>query len=223
MTLARGRVLRRAELESEPETVVLGARCPGAQSGELPRGRLITRAEQEAHRRASEIIARAEGRAADVAAKSVRALAEQHFMARTEARAVALADLAALGARLTRREATSDEQALDRIVAIARVLAERLIGAELALDEHRVLDLAREVLTDVRGARQVVLEANPEDARVLRQYLSRVVPDEPCDVMADEALCRGDLRLRTEVGVVESHLGERLELLAEKLLEGIRS
>ncbi len=60
----------------------------------------------------------------------------------------------------------------DRAIAMAVALAERLLGASLALDPALIADLARAVLDEARGARRAVIEAHPLDADELRRGLT---------------------------------------------------
>jgi flagellar biosynthesis/type III secretory pathway protein FliH len=104
------------------------------------------------------------------------------------------------------------------------LLAERLLGQALSLSPDLVQGLARQALAEVRAARRVRLVANPEDVPGLAASISNFDPEGRVhDVVADADLARGDLRLETELGTVNAHVGEELPRLAARLREALRS
>jgi flagellar assembly protein FliH/type III secretion protein L len=102
-------------------------------------------------------------------------------------------------------------------------LAERLLGAALALDPSRIRELARGVLEEARGARRAIVEAHPLDAEELRTRLSADGLDlQSLEVRSDEALARGELRLHTDLGTIDARLTPRFERLAAALRDALR-
>ena len=168
---------------------------------------------EEAHREARQLIERAE-----------QAAAEAKLQAEAKARADASASLAARAIALRSRELASAEHTLHRQIELGRVLAERILGEELRLDESRIVALARQALSEARGARQIVLEAHPDDARLLEQSLARLpLQVGTLRVQADPARPRGDLQIVTELGVLDASLGPQLERLTLKLRESLEA
>ncbi len=86
---------------------------------------------------------------------------------RNEAAKVAAAWLA-----LRAREEQIAEQDLDRAVALAAALAERLIGASLDVAPAKIALLAKQALTEARGARRAVIDAHPDDAATLIRHVA---------------------------------------------------
>jgi flagellar biosynthesis/type III secretory pathway protein FliH len=218
MTLRRGRVIR-AEAAAEGRPVLL------AGPSEAQRARL-TREEVEAHQNADRIVHIALTRA-DAILAGARAEAEK--AAREAARAAAegeQAKLAAAWLAMRAAEAKRDERDLERAVTLATVLAERLVGRALALDPTVVASLAREALGEARGARRVRLEAHPDDVAQLRAELAAAGLGTPSgvavDVIANDALARGDLTVHTELGTLDARLQPRLERLAAALRDALR-
>ncbi len=214
MTLTRGRVLRGAT-EAEPIAVPPPAR--------LPHGRRVERPIVDAERRSAEIVARAEARAREIIAEAHREVADLRLRVESEARAEAAATIAAKAVALARLEAATDERSLDRSVELARVLAERLLGEALALDPERVSGLARQALAEARGARTVRIVAHPEDAAILRRDSGSLGLDPSAvSVTEDPNRARGQLRLDTDIGVLDAEIGPQLERLAKRLRETLR-
>lgn len=184
------------------------------------KARLVLRPELEAEARAKDIVARAEHEASAILDQAERAASGVRLIAEAEGRANGAASVAAQALKLAALEKELDSRHLDRTIALARLLAERLIGAELSANPERITELARTALRETGGARQVVIHAHPEDARVLeatREILG--LPVDAVRVQPDVARGRGSLRLDTEIGVLDAELAPQLERLSLKLRE----
>jgi flagellar biosynthesis/type III secretory pathway protein FliH len=170
---------------------------------------------QEARSQAETIVLRAREQATIAAAEATREAQEQ-----------AEASVAAQWLALRAAEATRVDRDIDRIVAVSIALAERLLGAALELDPARVVDLARAVIAEARGARRIAIEAHPLDAEALRKELDHVegsgLDKLTIEVRPDEALARGELRLQTDMGTIDAKLAPRLERLAPALRDAFR-
>jgi flagellar biosynthesis/type III secretory pathway protein FliH len=169
------------------------------------------RIEQEARARAEAILAEAR-------VQAVAAGEQARDAAREEAHARAIAQWVAV-----RRVEDARLQAdTDRAVALAVVLAERLVGAALEVDPARIATLAQGVLAEARGARRATLEAHPVDAQHLREQLGTLgLAAGSLDVRDDPSLARGALRLHTDVGTLDAQLAPRLERLAVALRDAL--
>ncbi|HEY0468797.1 MAG TPA: FliH/SctL family protein, partial [Polyangiaceae bacterium] len=216
MKLGLGRVIKaedlttavRAPLEIEDKT--------------LPRGQLVRREVLAAAERARALIAAAEAQAAKFTRDAEQAAAELRLRAEAEARADAAAKIAVRALALRHHEVQADERALDRSVELARLLAERLLGESLRVAPEQVTALARKALSEARGARRITLVAHPEDAKLLEVSLPALGLDAAvAQVRADPARSRGNLRIETEIGVLDAELAPQLERLALKLRESL--
>lgn len=186
----------------------------------LPRGKVVGREVLAAEERARAILARAEERAALIVREAEARAAELKLRAEAEGRADAAASLAAKALALHAREAESAERQLDRAVELARILAERLLGEELALAPERIVALAREALLQARGARKVTVVAHPEDAVRLEAALASFGSlSEVTRVVSDPRRPRHSLRLETDIGTLDADIAPQLERLALKLRE----
>ncbi|HTA92491.1 MAG TPA: FliH/SctL family protein [Polyangiaceae bacterium] len=217
MKLSLGRVVKaealadaaRLDLEIEEKT--------------LPRGQIVRREVLEAAERARRLLADAERRASDIVGDAERAAAELRLQAEAEGRADAAAKVAARALALRHHEARADERTLDRSVELARLLAERLLGESLRVAPEQVIALAKQALAEARGARRISLVAHPDDARILEQSLPSLGLDPAtAKVRADATRSRGNLRIETEIGVLDAELAPQLERLALKLRESLR-
>jgi flagellar biosynthesis/type III secretory pathway protein FliH len=151
-----------------------------------------------------------------------RAAAELRLRAEAEGRADAAAKIAARALALRHHEACADERALGRSVELARLLAERLLGESLRVAPEQVTALAKQALGEARGARRISLVAHPEDARILEQNLLALGLDpSTARVRADAQRTRGNLRIETEIGVLDAELAPQLERLSLKLRESL--
>jgi type III secretion system HrpE/YscL family protein len=214
--LSRGRVLKAADATSQTPLSALPA--------ELERRRAVLRRERaEAHAEAQAILDAARAQAERVLntardeAKSVRDAAEQDGFERGRARAAEEA------LQWAQAQAAADEQAQGRVVEMARLLAERLLGSALELEPQRVSQLALEVLSEVRGARRVRLFCHPSATALVERALSTAkLGSLAVEVREDEQLQLTDSRLETDVGVLDARLTTRLDLLCRALSERVR-
>ena len=139
-----------------------------------------------------------------------------------EAREDEIARLAAVALHLEARERTYGEAELVRAVDLARLLAERVVGAELALSPERVGQMAAELLGSARGARTARILACREDAAALRETFAAVgLPLGTVTIEEDPTLLRGSLVLESDVGTLDGRLEVRLHRLSRALLEAL--
>ena len=188
----------------------------------LPRGYVVRREVLDAADRAHALLANAEARAGRILAEAEQGAAELRLRAEAEARADAAAKVAARALALRHHESRADERALDRSVELARLLAERLLGESLRVAPEQVVALAKQALSEARGARRISLLAHPEDARILEHSLPALGLDpSTAQVRVDADRSRGSLRIETEIGVLDAELAPQLERLALKLRESL--
>jgi flagellar assembly protein FliH len=213
--MGKGRVLTR---EQAAEATPL-RRLALPERG-LPFGRVVPKAFVDASAEATRMLAKARVEAQRLVAAAERRAADLKLLAEAEARAEASAKLAAHALSLATHEAKADERALERTVSLARLLAERLLGASLAVAPEQVVTLARQALAEARGARRLSIVAHPEDAQLLSQALPSLgVAVETVRVVADGSRQRGSLRIETDIGVLDADLAPQLDRLALRLRE----
>jgi flagellar biosynthesis/type III secretory pathway protein FliH len=228
-SVVRGRIVR-GDAAASARPVL----APGPSRRQRAR---LSREQAEAHRDADRVI--------DLALTQSRTILDA---ARDESRKAAAeaareveekeqARLAAAWLALRAREEIRAESDLGRSIALARVLAERLLGRAIELDPALIQSIAREVLTELRGARRVRIEAHPLDADELRAHLAgaglwaplwapEAAPEAgpesaAATIVSSTDLARGSLIVHTDVGTLDAQLHPRLERLASALRDAI--
>jgi flagellar biosynthesis/type III secretory pathway protein FliH len=182
--------------------------------------RVLRKTLVDASERAEQVLANAEQRARELLRDAERDVSTLRLRAEDEGRARGYAEALSRLALVTRLEVEADQRGLERSIEIARILAERLIGGALTTDPSTVAGLASQVLTEVRGARQVELHVHPADVASLQEHQGRGLAG--LSIVADATCARGDFRAVTDVGTIEAKLGDRLDLLTAKLAEALR-
>lgn len=185
--------------------------------------KLVRRELLQAQAAAAEIVASAEKQAAASLQAATEAARGVEAEAKRRGYEEGLAEAARRAIHLVDEQQRDASRSVSRIVQLARLLAERLIGRSLQIDEATVRDMAMTLLGEVRGARRVQLTAHPEDARVIQGALDTRALAADVLVDADSGLARGDFRLVTDIGTLEGSLGSRVAVLAKKLEEGLES
>jgi flagellar biosynthesis/type III secretory pathway protein FliH len=213
--IARGRVILREQAEAAAPLPL-----PPSTPEPLRFGRVAPKALVDASAEATRLVSKARADAQQLLASAERKAADLKLRAEAEARAEASAKLAAHALSLASYEAKADERALDRSVALARLLAERLLGASLATSPEQVVSLARQALAEARGARRLSIVAHPEDAKLLNGSIASLgVALETVRILPDAARARGSLRIETDIGVLDADLAPQLDRLALRLRE----
>ena len=173
----------------------------------------IAREVLEARDEAARILAEARRQAEAVVASAAAA-------AGAEAREKEVARLAAGFLALREEEARRAERDVDRVIDLAVLLAERLVGEAIRVEPARVAELAASAIQEARGARRVRIEASPEDVPALREALGAV--EQIADIQPDPMLHRGSLVVHTDLGRIDARLQPQLTRLAEALREALR-
>ena len=212
MSERRGRVIRRSDAARATPLSAAAAIEPSAPSRVLPRKVVEAQAEAEA------LIRRAKAQARQIEARARSVADDLTLSQQARARADALSLVVAEAIALRRHKAQLASRVHEDSVAMARLLAERLLGEELRLDPSRIAALARETLREAAGARQAVIAACPEDAEHLRANFDNMdTLLESVSIEDDATLPSGTLRVETELGAIEADLGRQLDRLAAQL------
>lgn len=223
MTLRRARVLSNSDA-----TRALPAAQPAVDPSRgtvasPPRATILPRVVADAHARAEALVHKAREEARQILAQAEAAADDLILQQQARARADALCLVVGETLELRKRQAELSKNALDRSIGFATLLAERLLGEELEQKPERVRALARQALREAAGARQAVLIAHPRDAAELRAGLAGLGDLlDSLGIEEDPRLGRGQLRVETELGVIEADLRGQLQRLAaqlKKLLE----
>jgi flagellar biosynthesis/type III secretory pathway protein FliH len=77
-------------------------------------------------------------------------------------------------------------------------------------------------LAEARGARRVRLIAHPEDATLLQRSLPELGIDAAAlSIETDPSRARGNLRLETDIGVLDAELAPQLDRLVARLARSL--
>lgn len=183
-----------------------------------PRARILARQVAEARAEAARILEAARAQAQQIVERAEVTSKDLSVQHQARARADALALIVAHALTLEKREKELAESMLERSVGFATLLAERLLGEELEQRPERVRALARQALKEAAGARHALISANPRDAAELRSGLEGVAPLlDSVEIEDDPELSRGQLRVETEIGIIEADIRGQLDRLSAQL------
>ena len=190
--------------------------------------RRLDREVVSAHREAARLIANAHATVEAELLEGKRKVARVTEDAAKEAREKEIAKLAAAFLVLRGEEAARAERDLGQTTALAKMLAERLLGAELTLAPERVKELAAHALREARGARRAKIRACATDAQLLGTRLAELgaqlgIAEGAVEIVTDDTLGRGSLLLDTDLGVLDARLSPQLDRLTEALADVLRA
>lgn len=132
-------------------------------------------------------------------------------------------ELVAHWSRLRVYEQSHDIRAQQRTIELARLLAERLVHKQLELRPETIVDLANEALSMLDDRLRVVVRANTNDAKWLRERLihKQTRWANTLEVVEDPVQTSGNLRFELGQATLEANVGERLDRLINTLKEVI--
>lgn len=207
MSLPRARILRSATGARPELTRPYAVRLPAEVAA--------------AHAEAARIVARAEAEGHAVLMRAKETVDARAAIAAAEAREAELLRLVAVAARLEARERTLAEGEIERITLLARLLAERVIHAEVAASPATLGVMARELVAEARGARTVVVNVSPGDVLEVERAM-RVMGNAAVTVRADTTLGPGSMVVTSDVGTVDGRIEVLLPRLVSVLVEALK-
>jgi flagellar biosynthesis/type III secretory pathway protein FliH len=182
----------------------------------------------ERRRAAEDVVARAHAEA-----EQIRAAAQQAGFEAGRAEALAAAQPAAEAfAAAARQQSATVEDLTTRTDAAAVEqalrIADQALGAAVAADPERVLDVVRGALRRLVERERVLLLVHPDDLEIVRERVADLVGElggiEHCEVQAERRVARGGAVVRTEEGEVDATLDTKLararEVLEDELAAG---
>ncbi len=114
-----------------------------------------------------------------------------------------------------------EETVSQRLIQLALEIAHQLIGDEVNHDSRVVLTQVKQLLAqEALLTGKLTLTLNPQDLSSLEEYLSTLDDHPRWEVVADNCLPRGDCRLVSEEGELESALSTRWQALCERAQQG---
>jgi flagellar biosynthesis/type III secretory pathway protein FliH len=185
---------------------------------------LVKRVVLDAQDEAARLLAAAEEQAASIVATAEKRA--EHALLDAERRGLeqGVAQAAARALHIAKDAARVDTHALPRVIEIARMLSERMLGRAIELQPALLGELAFAALKEARAGHAVQFRCHPADVPVIEAaFTSTGLGTTAVDVVADPELGSGDFKLRSAAGVLEASLGGRLDLLCRALLEAPRA
>lgn len=159
----------------------------------------------------------AEGQAAEILEAARRAAEAERATMRAalteEAEAAARARLAAALIDVDRAREAAVAEARASALAIASVVARRIVGDALAAEPERVRAMVERATARVARARHTTVRVHPEDLPL--------VEDLPATCVGDDSLSRGDCVVESDLGEVDGRVETQIARLLAAL-EGAR-
>ena len=146
------------------------------------------------------------------------ALQEARLEGRSDGQAAALegaaAALEAAASQLEEQRSECLEEVTPLAVELALGIARRLVRAELAAERHDIEAIVRDVLAATGSGRTTTkIYVSPEDAARLSDVQLRAATE----VVADEAVSTGSVRVETPQGVLVRDIDECMQSVADRL------
>jgi flagellar assembly protein FliH len=161
---------------------------------------------------------------AEAAAIRERAYAEGYAAGLEEARdhtAPGAEALAAAAREVAALRASAADAAEAAAVDLALRIAEQALGAALAVQPERVLDVVRGALRRLMERERLLVLVNPEDLELVRAGMGALVAElggiEHVEVQAERRVLRGGAVVRTAEGDVDADLSTKLDRAREVL------
>jgi flagellar biosynthesis/type III secretory pathway protein FliH len=161
-------------------------------------------------------VAAAKAEAARVLEQAQRAATELHLQAAALGRADAVAELAARQMAFHERQLRGSQAQVQHSIALAKILAERLIGEALQLDDELVGRLAQQSLQQLRDRNALVVRAHPDDHPQISKQVA-LLGLKSVSLVADATLQRGELCLDSDLGQLELRVGPGLDRLIDRV------
>jgi flagellar assembly protein FliH len=143
-------------------------------------------------------------------------LNEGRAMAKREL-AAQVARLDALFAAVEKPFAELDSDVAGDLASLATLIAERVLGYEIATRPEKILDVVHQAVDVLpAGSRHLKIHLNPADAAIVREHRSTV--DHEGSVVDDASLERGDVRLESEHSRLDARVRTRLVAVIDSVL-----
>lgn len=127
--------------------------------------------------------------------------------------------LRALADRLARPLTPLDAAIEEQLMELAIVLARQLARHEISLHPEHILAIVREAMAALpAGSHRLTLQLHPDDARLVRQWLSEEPEQQHWKIIENHGLQRGDCQLQTDQARIDERLDVRLERLVSQLM-----
>lgn len=112
-----------------------------------------------------------------------------------------------------------DEQVIEQVVSLSTALARQLLRRELRTDRSQIISIVREAVKQLPvAARDVRIQLHPEDAAIVREYLSPAEHERAWTLVEDPMMMRGGCQVLTPTSRVDARLDSRLGALLTEIM-----
>ena len=114
-------------------------------------------------------------------------------------------------------------QSEQNLVGLAVKLAERIVCRKISTEEGIVVDVAREVLTEISGSDRIEILLHPKDYEFLEEsrddFMERVEGITAIELKRDGAVTRGGCIINTALGRLDARIEKKMERLFQAVTE----
>jgi flagellar assembly protein FliH len=112
-----------------------------------------------------------------------------------------------------------DGEVEKQLTMLALTVGKQMVRRELKTDPAQVIAVIRESVARLpAAARDIRVHLNPEDATVVREFLSTPSADRAWSIVEDPALQRGGCVVRTDTSQLDARLDSRLNAIVSAAL-----
>jgi len=216
MSLPQGRVIKCPDSATTAPTIDLDLTEPNF----LPVARVVPQALVDASQQAKQRMQKAELTARQIVEDALRERETLLEDARKLAHLEAEQRLAQAWICFHARQAKADQEALQRNVELARILAERILREQLRLHPDTIQAIAVSALKTLGRARQIRVLASPKSADQLRTCLSELQSRyNVLEIREEPNRPDSDLKFECDMGSLDASIGQQLDRLAIALHE----
>jgi flagellar biosynthesis/type III secretory pathway protein FliH len=211
MNLPRARILRGGGVGDLQEV-------RGTAGMDRGRARVVRRETLEGVAQAERLVRSARQSAKEIVERAAAEAEQQFAGARQRAEEAQREDAAAAVAAQRVRDAKADLAASDRILEIARLLAERLLQDQLRAAPEMLVPIAREAIAQFWRAEAITVRACAADVNVLRAHVEELgAAASALRFEVDETCTAGSIKVATGQGALDANIGMQLDRLVEAL------
>ena len=114
-----------------------------------------------------------------------------------------------------------DETVETELLSLAMLVAQQVIRHELSIDPGLVLKIVREAVAQLPVAsRNISLQLNPEDARLVREHLPLPVEEGQWQIVEDASISRGSCIVTTDHARIDASIEQQVTRICEAVLGG---
>jgi len=152
------------------------------------------------------------------------AAARAELQGQIDALKARVAQLDSILGMLSRPLEELDSEVEQQLTRLAITVGKQILRRELKTDPAQVIAVIRESVARLpAAARDIRVQLHPEDAAIVREYLSAPNSDRAWTIVEDPSMSRGGCLVRTDSSQVDARLDSRLNAIVSAALGDERS